>query len=362
MSARDRGELAIVHDYLSQRGGAERVVLSMARRYPEAPIYTSFWAEDRCYPEFRQLDVRTSRLQGRIDPAHFRRSVLALPRAFATLDLSGFDRVLISSSAFAHHVSHPNAAVYCYTPPRFLYEPEAYLDSPVLSAALWPGLAWLRRRDRAAAAAKQAYAAISRQSASRIEAAYGRRSELLYPPLATAHLPSQLSPLPATPRALVISRLLPYKRVDLAIAACTEAGIGLSIVGEGPEEARLRQLAAGTDTSFLGRVDDDELRALYAEHSVLLAPGVEDFGLGPVEAAYAGRPALAVAAGGALETVIDGETGLLVDGDDPRRWAAKLTRLLELPWDPVVLRSSTERFAEPRFFRQLEAWLEASLA
>ncbi len=362
MSADPSSSVVIVHDYLSQRGGAERVVLSLSRLFPSAPIYTSFYAPELTYPEFKQLDVRTSGLQDRVDPDHFRRAVFQLPSAFSAMDLSSYNRALVSSSAFAHHVNHPNAAVYCYTPPRFLYDTSTYLGSRAKAAAVWLPFEILRHRDRRAALAKRTYAAISEQSARRMHQAYRFTGGIIYPPLATAHLPSIPPPFPATPRALVIARLLPYKRVDVAIRACTQIGLGLTIVGEGPEEDRLRSLGRGADVAFLGRIDDDELRELFAEHSLVLIPGIEDFGYAPIEANYAGRPAVAIAAGGSLETIEDGVNGQLVAGWDLAAWIAAVEAVVARQWVPEQLRESTERFHEASFHRSISEWMDSSLA
>ncbi|HLG66648.1 MAG TPA: glycosyltransferase [Acidimicrobiales bacterium] len=347
---------AIVHDYLSQRGGAERVVLALSRLFPDAPVYTSFYVPEMTYPEFERLDVRTSSLQGSVRPDRFRRAVLRFPAAFEGLDLSGFDQVVVSSSAFAHHVRHPRKLVYCYTPPRFLYDAAAYLGGPLRGAVARPLLAPLRRRDRRAAATAVRYAAISEQTARRVREVYGREAPVIYPPLWTAHLPAEPLPPPACPRALVIARLLPYKRVDVAVRACARAGIGLTVVGEGPEWARLAKLA-GEGATFLGRVDDACMHELFASHSVVLAPGIEDFGYGPLEANFAGRPVVAVAAGGALETVQRGVNGELVEGWDVDRWAAAIREVLTRTWSPGALRRTTTRFQAEVFERQLLEWV-----
>lgn len=350
---------AIVHDYLSQRGGAERVVLAMAGLFPDAPIFTSFYSSDLTYPDFAGLDVRTSSLQGSIDPEHFRRSVLRLPGVFARLDLSAFDQVIVSSSAFAHHIRHRHSMVYCYTPPHFLYDTRAYMGSRARAGLTRPILAPMRRRDRAAAARHCSYAAISRQSARQIRAVYGRVSPVIYPPLSTEHLPAEIGPMPLEPRAMVVARLLPYKRVDVAIRACATAGVDLTVVGLGPEETRLRRLAT-RGVTFLGRVDDSELAQLFRDHSLVLAPGLEDFGYGPVEANYAGRPVIALAGGGALETVEDGANGVLVEGWDVDRWAAAVTGALSRTWDPADLRATTRRFDADTFGKSLRQWVEST--
>jgi len=347
---------AIVHDYLSQRGGAERFVLGLCGLFPDAPVYTSIYAPARTYPEFADIEVRTSSLQGRVNPDQFRRSVLRLPAAFSELDLSEFDQVVISTSGFAHHVRHPRTAVYCHTPPHFLYDSRLYLGSRARAAAVRAPFAWLRRIDRIAAARHGSYVANSVQTSRRIKAVYGRESRVIHPPLTTGHLPDRLLP-PRLPRALVIARLLAYKRIDVAIAACRRAGLGLTIVGEGPEEGRLRRLADG-DVVFLGRQSDDELRGLFEGHAVVLAPGLEDFGYGPVEANYAGRPVVALRAGGALETVEDGVNGILVDSWDEAAWSDALNAAMARDWSPAALRATTSRFGVDVFGANVTSWLD----
>jgi glycosyltransferase involved in cell wall biosynthesis len=348
---------AIVHDYLSQRGGAERLVLGLCALFPDAPVYTSIYAPERTYPEFSDIDVRTSALQETVNLDQFRRSVLRLPGAFSQLDLSQYEQVVISTSGFAHHVRHERTAVYCHTPPHFLYDTRAYLGSRARAAVVRAPFAWLRHVDRLAAARHRSYTANSDQTRRRIQEVYGRESGVIYPPLATGHLPERLSPAPRVPRVLVIARLLPYKRVDVAIAACRRVGIGLTIVGEGPEEARLRRLADG-DVVFLGRQSDDELRGLFDGHGVILAPGLEDFGYGPVEANYAGRPVVALRAGGALETVQDGVNGVLVDSWDEANWSDALSAVLARDWSPAQLRATTNRFGAAVFRAKVTDWLE----
>ena len=351
--------VALVHDYLSQCGGAERVVLELAAMFPEAPIYTSFFAPEATFAEFAGKDVRTSSLQSRIDPDRFRSAVLRYPRAFRTFDLSAFDTVVVSSSAFAHHVVHRRSFVYWHTPPRFLYQPASYGLARPLRAAALPLLAALRRADATAAARHLSYAANSEATASRVRSAYGRSAVVIHPPLRTGHLPVDLPPLPATPRALVVSRLLPYKRIDVAVQACRLAGMPLTVVGEGPQERTLRHLGAGT-VDFLGRLGETELPAVFAAHSVVLVPGQEDFGYVPVEANYAGRPVVAFAAGGALETVVDGVTGQLVPTHDPAEWAAALRSVHDRAWSPASLREATTRFGADAFQASVRQWLEST--
>jgi glycosyltransferase involved in cell wall biosynthesis len=186
---------------------------------------------------------------------------------------------------------------------------------------------------------------------------YGINARVIHPPLVTGHLGETLEPLPIDkPRALVVARLQPYKRIDLAISACRRAKIPLTIIGDGPEAGRLRSLGDDTVT-LLGRVDDAELAELFASHSVILATGREDFGYAPIEANYSGRPVVARRIGGFLETVVDGETGFLVDGEDVGEWAAAIHAALERTWSPTALRASTARYQVPAFAAAIRDWM-----
>jgi glycosyltransferase involved in cell wall biosynthesis len=350
--------VAIVHDYLSQTGGAERVVLQLAATFDDAPIYTSFYAPDRTYPEFQSLDVRPSPMLENIDPDRFRKRVLQFPQVFANMKLDTFDAVIVSSSAFAHHVRHENSIVYCHTPPRYLYHPSSYASGRLSAAALRTVFAWQRPADKRAARRHLEYVANSDRTRLRIRRYYQMEAEVIHPPLWLDHLPDDLTALPSEPRVLVVSRLLPYKRIDIAVEACRHAGVGLTVVGDGPERERLEGLE--TDATFLGRVTDDELRQLFIDHSIVLVSGAEDFGYLPVEANYAGRPVVALAEGGNLESVIDGETGVLVDSDDPKLWANALATALAHAWDPVALRRHAMRYHPETFAARLRSLLETA--
>jgi glycosyltransferase involved in cell wall biosynthesis len=325
--------------------------------FPHAPIYTSIFNGSTTYPDFGNLDVRVSALQGKVRPEHFRLAALRYAGAFRELPVGDTQYALASSSAFAHHISHPAKFVYCHTPPRFLYDPSAYTRFGPFAAAVQPILDRLRRQDCAAAWNATSYAANSAATAQRIKAVYGIDARIIYPPLATGHLGETLEPPPTgEPRALVVARLQPYKRVDLAISACRRAKIPLTIIGDGPEKSRLRNLADDTVT-MLGRVGDTELADAFASHSVVLATGREDFGYAPIEANYAGRPVVARRIGGFLETVVDGETGILVDGEDVGEWAAAIHAALERTWSQTELRASTAKYQVPAFSTAIRGWL-----
>jgi glycosyltransferase involved in cell wall biosynthesis len=349
--------LAVVHDYLTQTGGAERVALHFAQLFPSAPVYTSLYEAKTTFREFRDHDVRPTGLQGKVPAAHFRMFAMFYGRAFSRLQLQQFDKVLVSTSGFAHHVEHPNAYVYCHTPPHFLYDAENYLPNRALQVALKAPTRVLRRSDQRAAKRHRRYVANSRTTADVIRRVYGKTVDVIHPALHTSHLPEGTQPMPTEPRALIVARLLPYKRVDLAIRACMRAHIPLTVVGTGPEEHRLRALADRSVT-FTGKLADEQLAQAFASHSVVLMPGVEDFGFAPLEANYAGRPVVARAAGGATETVRDGENGVLVADADADTWAAVLKDVVSASWRPEHLRTFTEPFSLQTFRSNIRSWLD----
>ena len=351
--------IALVHDFLSQRGGAERVVLHLARVLRDPVIVTSLYAPEDTFAEFEEFPVLTARRTSGASARRFRAQVLAYPGTFRSFDLSPFDLVVISSSAFAHHVIHPRSAVYWHTPPRFLYDPVSYVPwAPPRSLTMAANAATrgLRRRDGQAARAHQLHAANSRRTAGRLHETYGLDAPVLHPPLDTSGLPSSPTRCTGPDRALVVSRLLPYKRVDLAIAACRRARVPLTVIGAGPDKARLERLADSSVT-FRSALSNAELAAAYADHSLVLCPGREDFGYIPVEAAYSGRPVVAAAGAGAEETVIHGTSGLLVQGDNPDTWAAAVSEALTRRWSPSELHDSATRFGADQFTAGLARWL-----
>jgi glycosyltransferase involved in cell wall biosynthesis len=337
-------KVALVHDYLTEMGGAERVVLALARMFPDAPIYTSVYDPSAC-PEFAGHDVRTTFMQRLTRRKAVTKALFPLfPKAFARLDLTGYDTVVSSSSGFAHHVRPAPGALhlcYCHNPPRFLWQPEDYFRGKnATRAVLASPLAGLRRLDRTAAGRVGIYVANSRTVAGRIEATYGRSAEVVHPPVDTAGFEVTDE---RSGRFLVVSRLLPYKRIDLAVEAANGSGLPLDVIGDGPERRRLERLA-GPTVRFLGRRPDDVVRGAMARCAAVVLPGAEDFGLTPVEAQASGRPVVAFAAGGALETVRDGETGVLFHKPDARSLAAAMQESVERAFSVDALRDSAARF------------------
>jgi glycosyltransferase involved in cell wall biosynthesis len=358
-------KVAIVHDYLTQMGGAERVVVALHRLFPAAPIYTSIFDPASTWPELRTADVRASwmqRLPGM--PAHFKKYLLLYPRAIEGLPLRGYDLVLSSSSAYAKGARAGPGALhvcYCHNPMRFVWDYERYVRGEqvgVAARALLPlARAYLRRWDLRTAGRPHAYIANSSAVAERIRRYYGRSSEVIPPPV-------RLGPDPSADRPadyyLVVSRISGYKRLDLAIAAFNRLGLPLVVVGDGPARAGLER-EAGPRIRFLGRRPDDEVAQLFAGCRGLVVPGEEDFGITLVEANAAGRPVIAFAGGGALDIIVDGTTGILAPTQTVDAIAEGVRRAEATRWDARVIRRHAERFSEASFRGRLLGVLEGLL-
>ena len=350
--------VAIVHDYLTQRGGAERVVLSMLRAFPDAPLYTSLYQPDGTYPEFADYDVRpiwTNRL--RPLRADHRRGLPMYPLAFTSLRITDVETVLCSSSGFAHGVrTNARKVVYCYTPARWLYDQAgAYL-------AGWPTAVRaahrcvrrpLRAWDKRAASSADLYLTSSSVVRDRIRATYGVEAEVL-PPAVSASA-GEATPINGLAGGYVLcpSRLLSYKNVDAIIDAfALLPDARLVVAGDGPEGRRLHAIA-GPNVTFLGHVTDTQLRWLYANCAGLVSAAFEDFGLTPLEAAAAGKPAAVLRAGGFLDTVVEGETGVFFDFLKPPSIAGAITELLTRRWDFRRLVDHAAGFGEIPFARRI---------
>ncbi len=351
--------LSLVHDYLTQRGGAERVVLSLTQAFPNAPLYTSLYEPVDTFPNFRDVDVRPLPLN-RLSSLrrHYRATLPLLAPAFSALRVDA-DVVVCSSSGWAHGVrTRGRKIVYCHTPARWLYQPERYLRGRgaairATAAVLRPALV---RWDRRAAASADRYLANSSSVARRIADAYGVQAEVLPPP------PALTPEGPATPVSglepgfgLCVSRLLPYKNVDTvlrAFAALPDERV--VVVGGGPDEAALRALAPPNAT-LLGAVGDDELRWLYSECAYLAAASHEDFGLTPLEAATFGKPSVALRWGGFLDTVHEGVTGLFFETPTPEALADAVRQLAQERPDREAIRAHAAGFSEARFVERIRA-------
>lgn len=354
--------LAIVHDYLNQYGGAERVLEELHRMYPAAPIYTSMYDPARMPTSFQEMDIRTSFMQ-RLPSVttHHQAYLPCYPLAFQSFDFAGYDVVLSNSSAWAKGVAPPAEAThvcYCLTPMRWAWRYDAYVKGEgfgrPLKLALRPVMAALRTWDAATARRVQHFIAISREVATRIQRCYGRQATIIYPPVQTSRFATDRLP---GDYYLVVSRLIPYKRVDLAIEAFNRLELPLKVAGEGRDRAALKA-RAGPNVELLGRVSDEQLVDLVQGCRAFLFPGEEDFGIAPVEAQAAGRPVVAFAAGGALDTVVDGETGVLFAEQSVEALVAAVHHLEALDLDARKIAAQAQRFDASVFRREVGAFVE----
>lgn len=355
-------KLAIVHDYLGQFGGAERVVGVLHEMFPEAPIYTSYYLPDRTFPIFRDARIITSFMQQLPDLSRRFRFYLPLyPAAFAQFDLKDYDVVLSSSSGWAHGVRTRYDALhicYCHTPARWLWDFQKYSERESFNTAIRIGLRavvpLLRIRDRQISAHPDCYIANSHAVAERIRRCYGREARVIYPPVEVANFPLSSS---GGNGYLLVSRLLGYKRIELVVEAFNRLGLPLRVVGDGPLRCSLEKCARPNIT-FLGAVDDVQLRTELVRCRALLFPGEEDFGIAPLEANACGRPAVAYAGGGALETVLDGCTGILFREPTVDALVEAIMKSTQTDFDPVYLREHARRFGKEVFEREIYRFIE----
>jgi glycosyltransferase involved in cell wall biosynthesis len=360
-------KVALVHDYLNQYGGAERVLEELHTLFPNAPVYTSMYWPEKMSPIIRRLDVRTSFMQRLpMVTRNHQPFLLLYPLAFESFDLSDFDVVISNSSAFCKGVMTSPGTLhicYCLTPMRWVWNYHAYVDRERLGwmarMVLPAAISQLRAWDVATAQNVDRFLAISRTVSSRVRKYYRRDSAVIYPPVNCDAF--ALPPQRVEDYYLVVARLMPYKRIDLAVDAFTRLGIPLKIVGRGRNEADLRA-RAGRNVEFVGHVSDAELKQLYARCRGFVFPGEEDFGIAPLEANASGRPVIAYAAGGALDTVVDGRTGVLFEHQQVESLIAAVRQAEAIGWDSAELRQHARKFDRQVFRGQLLAFVQESVA
>ena len=358
-------KVAIVHDALNQSGGPERVVAVLHRMFPDAPIFTTVFDKRAVGLPLAKADVRVSWLQGLPKwKRHFRRYAPLHPFAVRSFDLRGYDVVITSGSAIAKGVRVPSSALhlcYCYSPMRWAWSFDQRAERSALTssarAAARLAVPALRRWDFATARNVDRFVAVSTEVSRRIRAAYGRGSEVVFPPVDVARFRHDRS---TTGDFLVVSRLDAHKRIDLAVRACTTLGLPLLVVGDGPEREALQSIA-GPTVRFAGRLTDREVTSRFERCRALILPGEEDFGLTPLEANAAGRPVVAFARGGALDTVRDGETGVLFDDETAESLEGALRAVQERSWDATLLRAHAESFSEEVFVSRFRTVLASAL-
>lgn len=354
--------VSLIHDYLLVMRGAERTFAAMVDFYPHSPILTLLYDEEGTNRRFGGRSIGTSPLQRLgVSQSTFRRLLPLYPWAVQHLRVPPCDVVLSSSSAFAHGVSVPPGAVhvcYCHAPFRYAWyeQTRALAETPAaLRPLLWVQLRRMRRWDLAASRRVDVYIANSRLTQNRIAKFYGRQASIVHPPVET----ERFAPGEPGDSLLVVSEIVRHKRVHIALEAARRANAPIRIVGSGPEHAALSE--AYPEAEFLGRVADDELARLFASARAVVVPSMEEFGITAVEAQAAGRPVIAAAAGGALETVRDGETGRLVKLDDVDAFAEAIEAIDRLAFDPARAVENAERFSVATFQERISAEVTRAL-
>ena len=375
-------KVALVHDWLVSIRGAEKVLESFCRIYPQADLFTLHHeaAGVRVSAELSRLTVHTSfidRLPRGLPRvrAAFRLLLPIFPLAIESFRLDGYDLVISDSHAVAKGVIAPAGAIhvsYVHTPMRYIWEAGAEYAPRVpggaLGRAAFAGVAhYLRTWDMVSTARVDALVANSRYTRDRIRRCYGRDSTIIEPPVEVERFARIPDPAPPgagrePPLYLCVSALVPYKRIELAVRAFLGRPERLVVVGEGAELPRLRAIAGGAPNIQLrGRLDDAEVDRLYAECRAVVHPAIDDFGIVPVEALATGRPVIAFAGGGATDSVRDGETGVLFSEATPASLGAALTRLQGLCFEPAKLRAEARRFDRVTFERRFAALVESCL-
>jgi glycosyltransferase involved in cell wall biosynthesis len=356
----DGPRVAIAHDYLTQLGGAEKIVLSMSRAFPEAPIYTMLYDPETTYPEFADRDVRVS-AANKFAPLrkHHRVGLPIYPLVAQSVFIDA-DVVLTSTSGWSHGFrTNGRKLIYCYSPARWLYLSDKYLGDGsglVKRAGLALTRPYLKAWDRRQALAADKYYAISTLIKGRIADTYGIDAEVMFAPVAMSQT-FTTEPIAEMDSSgedfyLVVSRLLPYKNVDVIVRAFAGSDRKLVVVGKGPDDERLREMKT-PNVLMLSDLTDGQMAWLYKNCRALIAASYEDYGLTPIEAGVWGRPSVALRFGGFLDTIDEGVTGMYFDEPEPRAIDDALDRFEAAAFDPDKIRRHVEQFTEDVFTEKL---------
>ena len=351
----DPTRVALAHDWLTGMRGGERALEAICEVFPSAERFSLLHVPSSVSPTIESRPIHTSFIQALPFSSRFYRFMLPLfPAAVEQFDLDEFDVIISTSHCVAKSVIPTGRArhlSYCFTPMRYAWDQfDAYFGSERVGSVPNFGLRWglsaIARWDASTAYRVHRYVAISQYVASRISRYYNRTASVVYPPVDTVFF--EPNGEPPGHYALIVSALVPYKRVDLAIRACRLAGVPLRVVGTGPDLRRLRAHSTNS-VEFLGAVSDQEVRGLYQNAAVVLLPGTEDFGIAPVEAQACGRPVVALGHGGACETVVDGLTGALVPQASDAAFADAIDHVIRAQLDPHDIREHALQFSRERF-------------
>lgn len=358
--------VALVHDWMNQIGGAEDVLETLVGLYPQAPVFTSMYAADKMPAHWGHWDIRTTFLD-KLPLVHRKQQLYfpLYPMAFEQHDFRGYDLVLSNKSGFCHGIiTGPETLhiCYCLTPTRYVWRYHQYAEQENLGrltrTLLQPFLTWLRVWDRLAADRVDHFIAISQEIRQRIAKVYGRESTIIYPPVDTSRFAISNK---VDDYYLLVARLVPYRRIDLLIEAFNKMQRPLLIAGNGRDRQRLEKLA-GPTVQFLGYVPDADLPDLMARCRAFLFPGEEDFGIAPLQAMATGRPVIAYAAGGALETIVPGKTGVFFHQQTVEAIIEAVTAFDANSTDPSFTRRHAEQFDVRVFEQKMTRFIEEKIA
>ena len=361
-------KIALVHDWLTYFGGAEQVLKSFHRLFPEAPIYTLLYDKEKMQRYFPKAKIRTSFLQKFPKFLQKRKGWLLpfLPTAPETFDLRDFDLVISSSNSFAKGIIVKPKTIhicYCHSPMRFVWDwYYNYLKEQKIGRVkkifVLPLLHYIRMWDRASVDRVDYFIANSKTTAKRIKKYYNKDSKVIYPPVDVSKLRVNSQNSKVKNYYLIVSRLSPYKRIDLAVRAFNKLGLPLIIIGEGSQKKYLQRIAQD-NIKFLGFQPEKIVQKFYQNCQAFIFPGEEDFGIAAVEAMAAGRPVLAYRKGGLTETVIEGVTGELFDDPVPEVLADGVRRIREREknYDSFVIQKQAEKFSRERFEKEIKEFI-----
>jgi glycosyltransferase involved in cell wall biosynthesis len=358
----DTSRVALVHDFLLDMRGAERVFLELCAMWPDADLFTTVYDEEGTEGRFAHRTVHTSFLQRlRLSARTFRALLPLYPAAIESFDLSGYDLVVSSSSAWAHAVLCGERSVhvsYCHNPFRYAWsDRHGTLErrrDPISRSALSGLFSRWRQWDWIAAQRTDRYVANSHATQDRIRNYFGRESAVVYPPVSV----DRFAPAPVGEHYAIVSELMPHKEIYLAVEAFNRLRRPLVVIGDGPQSRRLRRLAGPTVT-FTGRATDEQVQELVSSARAMIVTSIEEFGIAAVESQAAGRPVIARRGGGALETVIDGETGCFWSGG-ASELAAAVSSFDDAAISCGACVSNAARFGRSRFHRALRAEVSAA--
>ena len=358
-------KIAIVHDWLTNMGGAERVIINFHELYPSAPIFTTFYTPENLDEELRNIDVRTSFLQKEKKIDDHKKYFPFMPFAFEKFNLNEYDLVLSSSTSCAKGARKRKDALHiCYinTPMRYAYEfKNEYTNgmNPIKKALVNCLLFFMRIWDKNNNKRVDYFIANSHEIQRRVKETYNRDSVVINPPVRCSLF--DVSNIDGD-YYFVVSRLVSYKRFDLAVQACKELGRKLIIIGDGPEREKLEKIADGDkNIIFMGRQPDDVLKKYMQECKALIFPGLEDFGIVPVEAQACGRPVIAYGKGGVLDTVIDGETGVLFKEQTVEALKKAILKFETMKFDKMKIREHSLKFDESEFKKKIKEFIDEKI-